>query len=73
MPRLLQKIEIINEKPRKLLQNVLPTTAEVLRAIQYVKQTAEAHEKIHWKTIERDVAKEVLEIWNRITKILWHC
>lgn len=54
MPRLLQKIEIINEKPRKLLQNVLPTTADVLRAIQYVKQTAEAHEKIHWKTIEME-------------------
>lgn len=73
MPRVLQNIEIINEKPRKLLQNVLPTTADVLRAIQYVKRTSEAHEKIPWKTIERDVAKEVLEIWNRASIPTTHC
>lgn len=63
MPRVIENTEILNVKPRNLLPNVLPTTADVLRAIQYARKTTETNEP--WKTFERDVTKEVHELWNR--------
>lgn len=65
MPRILDNIEILDVKPRKLLPNVLPTALHVLRAIQYAKKTSNANARTAWRTFERDVAKEVHDIWNK--------
>lgn len=63
MSRPKQVIEILDEKPRELPPNRLPTGADVLLAIQYVK----LNKNSEWKDIEKDVALEVTKIWNTAT------
>lgn len=65
MSRIFENVEILNEKPRQLLPNVLPTTSDVLRAIQHAKQTLDVSAKTPWKTFVNAVATEVHEIWNK--------
>lgn len=67
MPRVRDKLELVEEKPRELLHNVLPTFGDVIRAIHYMKQceAEDVSSKIPWKTYELEVAKKVQELWQK--------
>lgn len=63
----LGNLELVEEKPRELLDDVLPTFGDVIRAIHYAKQceVEDVSSKIPWKTYELEVAKKVQEVWQK--------
>lgn len=65
MPRALSNIDILNEKPREFLLNVLPTSEDVLRAIQYEKQSDKRSVNVPWAIYENIVSEQVLELWRK--------
>lgn len=59
----LQVIEILNQKPRELPLNTLPTNEEVILALQHSKQCV----NLDWQKTIKNVALKVIEIWNKAT------
>lgn len=66
MPRVNTLLEIINELPRELPKNVLPTRKDVILAVHYAKRSeVNPSARVPWKTYENTVAEQLLEIWKR--------
>lgn len=63
-----KKVEIIDLKPQELNQQLLPTNADVLLAIEYKKNSMKkSKERIDVKILINELATDILNIWEKAT------